>query len=77
VSEGLPEDLSRRLDELTAKRDVEALTDDEYAELLRLSDEVEKREADRLEALGELATIRQMPLPALMQDLGLVVPGHG
>ena len=77
INEGLPEGLSGRLEELAVKRDAEVLTDDEYGELLRLSDEAEQREAERLKILEELAALRHLSLPVLMRGMGLTVPVHG
>jgi carbon storage regulator CsrA len=77
VNEGIPERVSRRLQELGAKRDTETLTEEEYYELLRLSDEAEWWEADRVRHLGDLATLRKVPLPALMRDLGIPAPAYG
>jgi len=70
-------ELSQRLEELSEKRDAETLTDVEYAELVRLSDRAEQKEAERMNLLAELAAIRQRPLAALMQELGLAIPAHG
>ncbi|HLK59706.1 MAG TPA: hypothetical protein VKU00_24305 [Chthonomonadaceae bacterium] len=63
-----------RFDLLNAKRRNLTLTPEEHEELLRLVDESEAFTVRRLEALGELAQLRQMKLPALMKQLGLKVP---
>lgn len=60
----------QRYAELVAVRDAEALTPAAYAELLRLSDAREARNADRLAALAELATLRGVTLADLLRDLG-------
>jgi hypothetical protein len=77
INEGLPEDLSRRLESLQTKREAETLSDEEHQELIRLGDEVEKKELSRLEALAELASVRGMTLPETMRDLGLTPASHG
>jgi hypothetical protein len=77
INQGLPEELRRRLDDLIAKRQARVLTPDEHAELLRLTDEVENLEVDRLEALVELARLRGTSLAAVMQELGITAPAHG
>ena len=77
INQGLPEEWRRRLDDLIAKRQAEALTPDEHEDLLRLTDEVEKREAERLAALMELARLRGTSLAALMRRLGIKAPAHG
>src|SRR5262249_18975744 len=63
-----------RFDELNAKRRAFALAPEEHEELLRLVGESEAFTARRLEALTELAQLRQVPLPALMKQLGLKAP---
>jgi hypothetical protein len=77
INEGLPFDLARRLETLYRKRRRETLTAEEHRELIGLGDEVERREARRLEALTELAVIRQIPLTVLMGQLGLAAQRHG
>jgi len=71
INEGLPAEVRARYDALIAKRDEETLTPDEYSELLRLSDQIEELHAQRMEALGELARLRQTSLPDLMDRLGI------
>jgi hypothetical protein len=71
INQGIPEPLRRRYDELLVRRNEQQLTADEHDELLRLSDEVERLEGERLAALAELARVRGMSLPALMNDLGI------
>jgi len=68
---GLPEEARERYRELIKKRQEETLTDEEYNELLRLSDESEQRQAERLEALMELARLRNTSLRELMDALGI------
>jgi hypothetical protein len=63
-----------RFDQLNTKRRAYTLTPEEHEELLRLVDESEAFTLRRLEALGELAQLRQITLPALMKQLGLKAP---
>lgn len=63
-----------RFDLLNAKRHSFTLTSEEQEELLRLVDESEAFTVRRLQALGELAQLRQLTLPALMKQLGLKAP---
>jgi hypothetical protein len=63
-----------RFDFLSTKRRSFTLTLEEQEELLRLVDESEAFTLRRLEALGEMAHLRQMTLPALMKQLGLKAP---
>ncbi len=71
INEGLPPADRERYRELLGKRREETLAPEEHAELLRLTDQVELREADRAQALIELAQVRQVPLGKLMDDLGI------
>jgi hypothetical protein len=66
-----------RFDELNAKRRACVLTPEEHEELLRLVDESEAFTVRRLEALVELAQLRQISLPELMRQLGLKPPPVG
>jgi hypothetical protein len=63
-----------RYDLLNAKRRDFSLTPQEHEELLRLVDESEAFTVRRVEALGELAQLRQTTLPALMKQFGLKAP---
>ena len=74
INSGLPAEVRRRYQELIDKRREERLTQNEYEELLRLTDTAEKRQAERLEAMVELARLRNVPLPELMQTLGIKQP---
>jgi hypothetical protein len=77
INAGLPDDLRRRFDELAAKRQDETLTPDEHAGLLRLTEDVERRQADRVAALTELARLRGVSLAAVMAQLGIRAPADG
>jgi hypothetical protein len=76
INQGVPESIHQRYQVLAEKRDDEALNDDEYEELLELSDRVEQLSADRLEALVKLAELRQVTLPQVMDDLGIQPPSY-
>ncbi len=76
INEGLPEAMRTRLSELTTKRRAQILTPEEHAELLRLTGEVEGREAERAAALAELAQLRKTLLAELMKALGIQAPAH-
>lgn len=62
--------------ELVAKRDAENLTGKEHAELISLSDKLEEANVRRMEAVTELARVREVTVPELMATLGLT-PAHG
>jgi hypothetical protein len=69
-----PHGFQERFNELNAKRRALALTPEEHEELLRLVNESEAFTVRRTEALAELAQLRQVPLSALMKQLGLKPP---
>ncbi len=71
INEGLPKDLWDRYHALILKRDDETLRSDEYGELLKLSDQVEEYNAQRIGYLVELARLRGVSLDKLMDDLGI------
>src|SRR5436190_23566772 len=70
-------EFQERFDELNSRRRAFALTPEEHEELLRLVDESEAFTVRRLEALVELAQLRQVSLPRLMKQLGLQAPAIG
>jgi len=76
INQGIPADLHQRYHTLAEKRDTETLTSEEYEELLQLSDHIEHLTAQRLEALVNLSTLRQVTLPQLMDDLGIQSPTY-
>lgn len=57
--------------EIISRREAEAITDGELQELIALTEEVERRDAERLRALAQLAELRRTTLPLLMETLGL------
>ena len=57
--------------QLSTKRKSGSLSAVELRELSRLSDEVEKLHARRVQSLVKLAALRQTTVPELMQRLGL------
>jgi hypothetical protein len=56
---------------LLAKREAETLTDAEQAELVALSDQIEEANARRMKAVAELARLRKITVPMLVEKLGL------
>ena len=59
---------------LRAKMRDEAISDDEQAELLKLTNLMELANAERLKHLIELAQLRQVSLPTVMAQLGIKPP---
>ena len=74
INRGLPAGVDRRFRELVAKRRADSLTASEHDELLELTGDVEKLQAERVKHLIDLARIRGTPLPELMDELGIDPP---
>lgn len=77
INQGLPPADQKRYDELTSKRQAEALSTEEHQELLRMIDRIEQADAERVGALGRLAQLRDVSLESLMEDLGIHAPAYG
>lgn len=56
--------------QLIAKADEENVTDEEYRELLRLSEQIDQLQAHRFEYLADLAHLHGVSLVELMKTLG-------
>ncbi|MBD2453341.1 STAS/SEC14 domain-containing protein [Nostoc sp. FACHB-87] len=76
INQGIPVNLHRDYQELIAKRDDEILSEDEYQKLLQLTEEIEKIQAQRLENLAELASLRGISLNTLMENLDIHATNH-
>ena len=76
INQGLPTDMQQRYEELEGKRRAETLAPEEREELLAMTDRVERADAERVQALGELAQLRGVPVPALMAELGIRPPAY-
>src|SRR5438093_219836 len=74
INQDLPSEIGERLAVLRTKREDETITDTAYEELTRLTDQAEELHAARMAALVELATLRGLPLPVLMDQLGMHFP---
>jgi hypothetical protein len=59
------------------KLEMETISDSEYAELMQLTEEEELIRYERLKYLVELAQLRSITLPQLLDNLGLNRPAHG
>lgn len=76
INQGLPSEVQKRYDELSAKQREETISQSEHEELLELIEQIEKLDAERIRLLAELARIRQTSLSALMEDLGIRTPTY-
>jgi hypothetical protein len=65
-----------RFDQLVEQREAEQITSDELAELIQLTELIEQRDGERLDALQQLAALRQMTLATVMNVLGLGQSDH-
>jgi len=74
INEGLPQPVWERSKGLIEKRRQQTLTGEEHEELIRLTDQVEKQEAKRAEALVALAQLRHVSLTQLLTELGIRPP---
>ena len=69
-----PAEIRARSRELREKMNDGQITATEHQELLAIIEDLEGRNVTRLEALVELARLRQQPLRAVMDDLGIEPP---
>ena len=76
INQGVPAEVQEQYDELIDKRRDEALSSEEYSELLRLTDQIEKMEAQRMLYLSELALYRKVSLTELMDNMGIQPPAY-
>jgi hypothetical protein len=76
IGRGLAENRQARLQTLVARRQAEALDAQEHEELLQLTDELERLEAERAEVMVQLATLRGISLTQLMADLAIDSPDY-
>lgn len=74
INEGLPESVQNRYTALLSKSAQEMLTEREQEELVLLIPEIEKKSAERLEYLIQLATIWNISLDETMARLGIHTP---
>ncbi len=77
INRSLSEPQQQRLAALNEKIEESQLTEKEHAELLRLTDRVEKLWVERLRAIIELAKLRKLPPEELMRQLEIEPPSYG
>jgi hypothetical protein len=77
INAGLPDAVRQRCRELSEKRQDGTLAPEEQVELIRLTDDVERQQADRVAALTDLAQLRRVSLSALIDQLGIRAPADG
>jgi hypothetical protein len=77
INLGLPSDFWSEYRALLGRRDDGALTPDEQASLVAISDRMEEANARRMNALTTLAKFRGIGLGALIRDLGVTGSARG
>ena len=78
INRGLPAQFCKRYAQLAARRKRGSLSGAEHQELLKLTGEAERRDAERAAALVKLAKLRRVPLHVLMKKMGIEArPIHG
>lgn len=76
INASLAPELQRRFDELVAKRQAETIAPDELNELIKITEQIEHHDAERVAALNDLAHLRQITTPTLMNLLGIQAPTY-
>ena len=76
INQGLPTAMQQRLNELIEKRQSHTITGDELEELIRLTNQVEMFDVERLRHLIDLAHLRGVTLDELINKLGLKPVPH-
>ncbi len=71
INQGLSLETANRRKKLIAKRDAETITKKELQELIQITTEVERLNVERIKNLIELASLRDITLDELMDQLGL------
>jgi hypothetical protein len=66
INQGIPSELCAQYQVLRAKREAETLSETEYNTLIQLSNRIAQLGAQRLEALANLAQLRQVSLAQLL-----------
>ena len=71
INLGIPVATWKRYNYLKSLRDNEQLDPEEHVELIRISDQIEEANAERMKYLIELSKLKQVPLKELMNSLGI------
>jgi hypothetical protein len=71
INTGLSQEAWQHYHALIKKRQAEALTEEEYTQLIELTTRLENLNVQRIHSLIHLATLRGRTLDEVMQDLGI------
>ena len=74
INQSLPQPIQKRYEALRKRRRNSSLTAAEEREFLALTKQREQFDVERLQSLAELARLRDITLPALLQQLGIQTP---
>jgi hypothetical protein len=74
INQSIPTEIQNRFNELVAKRQQLTLTQEEQAELIRLTEQIEELDVERLKYLAELARLRNQSFTEVMADLNIQPP---
>jgi hypothetical protein len=77
INQGLSPSARKKWQHLVRKRDARKLTPREYHELVRLVDQIEELQTNRLKWMVQLAQLRKTSVDDLLKELGIQTPGHG
>ena len=76
INQGIAPHLWPLYKELKEKRRTDTLTPAEQEELISMSNQIEEANGQRIQALVDLAMLRDVSLDAIMQDLGIAPATH-
>ena len=76
INRGMSLEMQNRFDILVTRRQSREITPEELQELLTLTEQIERSDAERVRYLVELAQLREKLLTALMDDLGISAPDY-
>jgi hypothetical protein len=76
INQIIPSDIQNNYNNLIDKRDSLTLTNKEHQGLLRLTEQIELQEDQRVECLVELAKLRGISLNTLMENLGIQMQSY-
>ncbi len=74
INSGLPDEVQQRYNDLRARQAAGSISAEEHQTLLALIDVVEQADVERMQALMQLAQLRNLSLQALMEQLAIEPP---
>ncbi len=77
IKTGLLSPKQVRFEYLIARRDARSITEREYQELLKLTEEIERKDIDRLKRIAKLADLKNMSLPEVVRLYNITPIQHG